>query len=95
MVVNDEQVSRASPFLYKIPRSAPIPVPTMMAVGVARPRAQGQATKRTAVKTVREKGSPAPAMSHMRAAVKAIIITVGTKMAETLSARRAIGAREA
>lgn len=35
-------VSRASPDLMRIPFSAPLPVPTMMATGVARPRAHGR-----------------------------------------------------
>ena len=34
-------VSNASPDLMRIPFSAPFPVPTMMATGVARPSAQG------------------------------------------------------
>ena len=32
-----------------MPFSAPIPVPTMIAVGVANPKAQGQATTKTAI----------------------------------------------
>mmetsp|Transcript_20045 Transcript_20045/g.58585 ORF Transcript_20045/g.58585 Transcript_20045/m.58585 type:complete len:272 (-) Transcript_20045:1253-2068(-) len=39
--------SRASPPLMRMPFSAPTPVPTMTAVGVARPKAQGQATTTT------------------------------------------------
>ena len=35
--------SRISPFLIKIPFLAPRPVPTIKAVGVANPKAQGQA----------------------------------------------------
>ena len=41
-------VSRGSPPLINIPLRAPIPVPTITAVGVAKPRAQGQAINRTA-----------------------------------------------
>ena len=40
--------SSASLFLNRMPFSAPLPVPTMMAVGVARPSAQGQAMTSTA-----------------------------------------------
>ena len=40
--------SSASPFLIRMPRRAPTPVPTIMAVGVARPSEQGQAMTRTA-----------------------------------------------
>mmetsp|Transcript_4388 Transcript_4388/g.14184 ORF Transcript_4388/g.14184 Transcript_4388/m.14184 type:complete len:350 (-) Transcript_4388:1009-2058(-) len=39
--------SMASPPLMRMPLSAPTPVPTMTAVGVARPSAQGQAMTRT------------------------------------------------
>ena len=39
----------ASPLLIKIPFSAPIPEPTINAVGVARPKAQGQEITKTAV----------------------------------------------
>ena len=35
-------ISRAIAFLNSTPRCAPSPVPTMIAVGVARPRASGQ-----------------------------------------------------
>ena len=41
--------SRASPPRMRMPYSAALPVPTMMAVGVARPRAQGQAMISTAM----------------------------------------------
>src|SRR5262245_61015632 len=41
--------SMASPPLIRMPRRAPRPVATITAVGVARPRAQGQATTRTAM----------------------------------------------
>ena len=41
--------SRLAPPLIKIPLSAPMPVPTMIAVGVAKPNAQGQATTKTAI----------------------------------------------
>ena len=44
--------SSAAPPLMRMPFSAPLPVPTMMAVGVARPSAQGQAMTSTAVKMV-------------------------------------------
>ena len=38
-----------SPLLIKMPLLAPIPLPTINAVGVPSPRAQGQAMTRTAV----------------------------------------------
>ncbi len=49
----------------RIPFSAPLPVPTMMAVGVARPRAQGQAMTSTATKFEQgEDGMPTPAKNQ-------------------------------
>ena len=42
------RISRASAFLMRTPFSAPLPVPTMMAIGVANPRAHGQAMMSTA-----------------------------------------------
>lgn len=46
--------------LIKIPFSAPFPVPTMMAVGVARPKAQGQEMTSTEMpmERAKENGSP-------------------------------------
>ena len=52
-VVSAPAVSRLSPPLIRMPFSAPFPVPTMTAVGVARPRAQGQAMIITATKLSR------------------------------------------
>ena len=42
-------VSSGSPPLMRIPLVAPTPVPTITAVGVARPKAQGQAILRTVI----------------------------------------------
>src|SRR5215813_13145797 len=52
-LVDDEGIdfsinSRASAFLTRTPTCAPRPVPTMIDIGVARPRAQGQAMMSTA-----------------------------------------------
>ena len=80
--------------LMRTPVSAPRPVPTMIATGVARPREQGQAMMRTATAATR----PAvglPAKSHQAAKVAAAIPrTAGTKTAEIRSARRCTGALE-
>ena len=75
-----------------MPWEAPSPVPTMMAVGVARPRAQGQAMTRTEVKTRRAKGKSCPSSSQRMAARAAMLITTGTKTPATLSATLAMGA---
>ena len=66
----------------------------MMAVGVARPSAQGQAITKTATKTVSAKAMPLPAISQAAAATIAITATVGTNQPEITSASRAIGAFE-
>ena len=42
-----EAVCRASPFRISTPRSAALPTPTTRLIGVARPRAQGQAITST------------------------------------------------
>ncbi len=88
--------SRLSPPLMRMPSSAPLPVPTMMAVGVARPRAQGQAMTSTATKLSRARlntGST-PASIQTTKVSRAMPMTVGTKTAATLSARRWMGALE-
>ena len=46
-------LSRFSPPLMSTPFSAPFPVPTTMAAGVARPRAHGHAIIRTAISAVK------------------------------------------
>ncbi len=63
-----------------IPFSAPFAAPTRMAVGVAMPMAQGQATITTAMKAVSAKPKLEPAKKYhpMKAAV-AIMRTAGTK----------------
>jgi len=99
-VVTLPATSSASPPLMRMPSSAPFPVPTMMAVGVANPRAQGQAITRTVMKMVSENanlgssgaraGTP---KTYQRAkAVRAITITVGTNTAATRSASLWMGA---
>ena len=78
--------------LMRMPSCAPRPVPTMSAVGVASPRAQGHAMMSTA--TAAEKASPAsPVTASQPASVaREMAITAGTNTAETRSASRWIGA---
>ena len=64
----------------------------MMAVGVANPRAQGQAMTNTEVKTRSTNSASRPAMAHRMAATTAIAITTGTKTPATRSAIFEIGA---
>ena len=88
-----QALSRGSPPLIKIPCSAPLPVPTIMAVGVASPRAQGQAITITAVNAIKAKESVAPSRKyHTPNVAMATIITAGTNQAEIRSATAWMGA---
>ena len=72
-------VSRASPLLIRTPFSAPFPTPTIMAVGVANPIAQGHAIIKTAMKITSEKVNPIPRRYHKINDTVAVMITAGTK----------------
>ena len=82
--------SNTSGPLMMMPSCAPRPVPTINAVGVARPRAQGQAMINTATAAVNAVValSVAAAVSQKPSVAKARVITTGTKIADTRSARR-------
>ena len=69
-----------------------MPLPTMMATGVASPSAQGHEMTRTAMALSRAIETPTPLISHTIMTNSAIPMTVGTNIPETLSAIRAIGA---
>ncbi|OQB02698.1 MAG: hypothetical protein BWY25_00411 [Chloroflexi bacterium ADurb.Bin222] len=93
--------SRASPFLSRTPNSAPRPVPTITAVGVARPMAQGQAMTSTATMLMSARvkalvsafaGSGGPKKSQPRNVSAAMAMTRGTNTAEIWSASRWMGA---
>ena len=86
--------SSASPERMRMPFSAPLPVPTMMAVGVARPMAQGQAMMSTETKAsmASVKAGDGPNTSQTTKVTAATPNTTGTKMLATKSARRWIGA---
>ena len=85
--------SSASPDLNRIPISAARPVPTMMAVGVAKPMAHGQAITRTATMLISarvnaELPAKCPAVGgstniHKIKVSSANPITTGTKMLDT------------
>ena len=75
-----------------VPCLAPMPLPTMMATGVARPRAQGQLMTRTEMPLARAKPMVCPASSHTMVVMMAMVITVGTKTPDTRSATLAMGA---
>ncbi|MBA7674188.1 hypothetical protein ES703_82395 [subsurface metagenome] len=72
--------SNESPPLIKIPFSAPFPVPTITAVGIAKPKAHGQDITTIEVKTNKDNSSPIPAMKYQnKNAPIAINTTIGTK----------------
>ena len=92
MVSSLAAFSRASLLLNKIPFSAPLPVPAIMAVGVASPNAHGQAITRTATILIID-GTNSPVTAHqIPKVITAIMITAGTNIAATLSARAWMGA---
>ena len=64
-----------------MPCSAPLPVPTMIAVGVARPRAQGQAmiSTATAVSSANVIAGDGPIASQTANEPSAMTSTAGTK----------------
>ena len=74
--------------LIRMPSWAPRPVPTIRAVGVASPRAHGQAMIRTATAAVNAAVSPASAPIQNPRVATDSAITIGTKIPETRSARR-------
>src|SRR5450759_1245884 len=74
---------------------APLPVATMIDMGVARPRAQGQAminTDTAAISAWANLGS-GPKKYQTTNATRAMAITAGTKYPDTTSASFWIGAR--
>ena len=75
-----------------MPCSAPLPVPAIIATGVARPSAQGQDTTSTDMPMDNANSGVCPTMSQTMAETTAIVITIGTNTPATLSARRAMGA---
>ncbi len=87
--------SKTSAPLKSTPSSAPRALPTMMAVGVASPRAHGQAMMSTATAARIASEMSAPLASHTPRVTAAMATTTGTKIEETRSASRWTGAFEA
>ena len=81
----------ASPFLISIPLFAPIPEPTINAVGVASPRAQGQAITKTATATPRDLLKSPEKYSQFKNVKIAKAKITGTKTEVILSASLCIG----
>ena len=92
----DRAVLHTAPVSYThldVYKRQPRPVPTMIATGVARPRAHGQLMTTTATAEVRASFTlPPVAMSHATKVTAAMASTTGTNTPATLSARRAMGA---
>ena len=74
-------VSRASAERMRIPEVAPLPVPTVIDNGVARPRAQGQAmiNTETAATSAKMNAGGGPTSAQMTKVQIATPITAGTK----------------
>src|SRR3989344_6828579 len=81
--------SEAASFI-KIPLPAALPEETIMAIGVARPKAQGQAIIKTATKLIsaKVKAGIGPKNNQVIKVKTATMNTTGTKYEETKSARR-------
>ena len=75
-----------------MPFFAPMPFPTMIATGVARPSAQGQLMTRTATACVSAAPNGTRTSIQITNVTRAMIMTVGTNTPETRSAIFAIGA---
>ena len=72
--------SKVSPFLIRIPNSAALPTPTVTAVGVAKPKAQGHATTKIDIKHVNENNKVAPKIKyHIQNTMIAIVKITGIK----------------
>ena len=87
-------VSSASADLNRMPYSAPLPVPTMIATGVARPSAHGQEMTSTAMPNDSAPETGSPSASHTSAVTTAMAMTTGTNTPLMRSASLAIGAFE-
>jgi hypothetical protein len=72
------------------PMFGPLPTPTMTDIGVASPKAQGQATISTASALAKPNAKEAEGtQSHQVRNVKiAIMMTIGTNISDTLSVNR-------
>ena len=92
MVSTRRVLSSTSGPLISSPSCAPRPVPTSSAVGVARPRAQGQPMIRTETAAVNANAALSPVASHRPSVAAAMAMTTGTNTPATRSASRCTGA---
>ena len=86
--------SSASADFTRMPLLAPRPVPTMMAVGVASPSAQGHDITSTEMACDRADSSPAPSTIHTANVPSAMTMTTGTNTPLMRSAIFSMGALE-
>ena len=84
--------SRAVAVLKSIPFFAPFPFATIIATGVASPRAHGQLITSTLIALERENPTLCPRIIQITNVIAATVVTSGTNTPETLSAILAIGA---
>ena len=84
--------SNDSDVLNKIPCFAPIPLPTIIATGVARPNAHGHEITKTEIARAIENPILFPRIIQIINVTNAIPIITGTKIPDTWSAFLAIGA---
>ena len=87
--------SSASAFLIKTPASAPLPIPTIIDIGVASPKAQGQAIIKTltaAIKAWLNAGTGPKIIQTIKVRTETSI-TAGTNHPATISESLWIGAR--
>ena len=96
MALTWHRPSRAVASLMRMCCSAALPMPTMRAVGVAKPMAHGQAmtSTETAARMACGSLSMPPNANQMIHVSNAMAITVGTKMRAILSTVRCTGAFE-
>ena len=76
----------------RMPADAPLPTPTISAVGVARPSAHGHAITSTAVARISASPQSPSARPLPTSVTAAMTSTAGTNHADTASARRCTGA---
>ncbi len=73
------KVCSASAVLNNIPLSAPLPVPTIIATGVASPKAHGQEITKTEIAKLNAVDILSPAIIQPNNVAIAIVIMIGTK----------------
>ena len=80
--------SKASAFLINTPFCAPLPTPTITDIGVANPRAQGQAIINTAMAftSAYTYAGSGPQIVQTAKVITEMMTTTGTKYPETVSA---------